>query len=230
MGEMEMQEMDQQQKIERYILNRMDEQEASQFEAFYMSNQQCLEQLEMAERLYFGLKVVTSACETIGQQVVPIKNTDAQRHWWLKSMPYWAAAALFLVALLPSGVFYQELLQHNLPQAQPSVVSLSLSTTRSSQQQALSIQTSSGRTILSIYIDIDIVGTLYSSYGFTISKQRDPSSHWQATGLKSDQNDMLYIDLGTQYLLPGTYEYSIFGIDHKRDSQQISTGKVIVVQ
>ena len=49
---MEMSKWDDELLIERYILNQMDDEEASEFEAFFLSNQECIEQLEMAEKLY----------------------------------------------------------------------------------------------------------------------------------------------------------------------------------
>jgi hypothetical protein len=223
-----MQYVDQEQKIERYILNQMDEEEACDFEALFLSDPECLEQLEIAEKLHLGLKLVAAPERAVVDKVKPFEQPDIADRWWLRKMPVWATAALLLVTLLPSRIFYQQIQEHNMPQLALSVISLSLSTTRSSQVTTTKVKKNQGRTILSIYVDTEVYGMFYANYGLAIGQQNDLSFNWKTSGLHLDANDILYIDLGTGFLQQGTYDYEIFGLTDQGISQKIGAGKFLV--
>ncbi len=221
---MEMDQMAKDQTIERYLLKQMDDDEASDFEAYFLSNRECLEQLEMTSKLYDGLKhsekTKQSSVATVKNRL-PASNDDV---WWRKKLPVWATAAMLLVFMTPSVYLYQENKEYTLPQSTLSVISLPVSTTRSAEKSETIIELSGGRTIFSVYLDTELEGMSFPNYQFSIRKLSSTSKEWKSSKLMLDINDMLYVDLGTSFLTWGEYEYNILGRENNSVPIIISTG------
>ncbi len=225
------------QQIERYLLRQMDEQEASEFEAYYLSNNECIDQLEMAEKLLQGLRFAKQT-EPVTHQIAATGTAANDKRWWQKKFPAWATAAMLMITLLPSALMYQELQQANQPSSELSVVSLPLTETRSGKQQAFSIPFTQQRLVLSIFVDTELEQMLYPSYAFQLTavNARNESNVAESaqskalliSDLKLDQSDMLYIDLGKSTVQAGEYQFSLLGINENNQSQVISSGAFIV--
>ncbi len=223
-----MNELEQSQKIERYVLNRMDEDEATEFEAYYLSNQDCLEQLEASRRLHQGLQLVEGSEEAVSVQVSDQAAASNDSHWWKKKLPAWSLVASVMMMMLPTSYLYQQVITQKLPQPGLSVVNLSLSATRSAHQLETIMQQSEGRTVVSVFIDIELQDVPLSDYGFILKKQNTITTELSMKNLKLDSNDMLYVDLGDSYLLPGTYDYEITGSSSTVVQKKLGKGKLVV--
>ncbi|WDE04830.1 hypothetical protein SG34_026545 [Thalassomonas viridans] len=201
--------LEEEQLIERYILRQMTEEEASEFEAFYLSNQECLDQLELAQRLFQGLEMIA---ETPDVEPEPkVREIASHKSWWRREVPAWSLAASLLLAILPSGYLYQTLSQQSFPDSNISVVNLSLSELRGAEQ-ALTIKRDNKQVILSAYIDTELENMDFQMYGFQLKNLNSATPVWQLAELQLTNDGMLYIDLGKNYLKAGSYEFDLFGL------------------
>ncbi|WDE12432.1 hypothetical protein [Thalassomonas haliotis] len=201
--------LEEEQLIERYILRQMTDEEASEFEAFYLSNQECLDQLELAQRLFQGLEMIAESPDVAHEpEVVQISS---HKSWWQRQVPAWSLAASLLLAILPSGYLYQTLSQQSLPDSGISVVNLALSELRGAGQ-AITIKRDDKQVILSAYIDTDLENMDFPSYGFQLKSTKTAGPGWRLVELELTSDGMLYIDLGKNYLKAGSYEFDLFGL------------------
>jgi len=84
--------LNQDERIERYIMNKMTEEEASEFEAYFLSDQECIEQLEIAEKLHQGMQSLEFKDN---DNVVSIRQS--KKAWWAIQIPLLPIAAAILV-------------------------------------------------------------------------------------------------------------------------------------
>lgn len=234
-----MDQMAESQKIERYLLRQMNELEESEFEAYYLPNNECIDQLEIAEKLLEGLRFAKTS-NPLDNSVVSInpatRKAANDSHWWRKGLPVWASAAMLFIALLPSVMMYQELELQSRPNAELSVISLPLTETRSATQQMFIIPFSKQRIILSMFIDTELEQMQYPRYVFELTPISNPESNGgqsrtssnslMISDLKLDNNDMLYIDLGKSVVNPGSYRFALRGLTGHSEKQEISAGTV----
>lgn len=217
------------QQIERYLLRQMDEQEASEFEAYYLSNNECIDQLEMAERLLEGLRFAKDS-QPLSTPIIATKKAANDSRWWRKGLPVWASAAMVMITLFPSLMMYNELKQQSGPSAELSVLSLPLTETRSADQQVIKVPFSEQRMILSMFVDTELEQMVHPSYTFELSAINQVKSQnanpWIFNQLKLDHNDMLYIDLGKSVVSPGSYHFTLLGLSENNDKSEVSSGTV----
>ncbi|MEP1742733.1 MAG: hypothetical protein ABJI60_20440 [Kangiellaceae bacterium] len=217
------------QQIERYLLRQMDEQEASEFEAYYLSNNECIDQLEMAERLLEGLRFAKDS-QPLSTPIIATKKAANDSRWWRKGLPVWASAAMVMITLFPSLVMYNELKQQSGPSAELSVLSLPLTETRSADQQVIKVPFSEQRMILSMFVDTELEQMVHPSYTFELSAISQVKSQnanpWIFNQLKLDHNDMLYIDLGKSVVNPGSYRFTLLGLSENNEKREVSSGTV----
>jgi|GEM_PF-2045000 len=213
--------LEEEQLIERYILRQMTEEEASEFEAFYLSNQECLDQLELAQRLFQGLEMIADSPEAEAEPKVV--ELASHKSWWQRQVPAWSLAASLVLAILPSGYLYQTMSQQTAPDSSISVVSLALSELRGAEQ-AITIKRSDKQVILSAYIDTEFDNMVFPAYGFQLRNRDGADPAWQLVELELTSDGMLYIDLGKNYLKAGNYEYDLFGLSGSDRQVLLKTG------
>ncbi len=217
------------QQNERYLLRQMDEQEASEFEAYYLSNNECIDQLEMAERLLEGLRFAKDS-QPLSTPIIATKKAANDSRWWRKGLPVWASAAMVMITLFPSLMMYNELKQQSGPSAELSVLSLPLTETRSADQQVIKVPFSEQRMILSMFVDTELEQMVHPSYTFELSTINQVKSQnanpWIFNQLKLDHNDMLYIDLGKSVVTPGSYRFTLLGLSENNEKREVSSGTV----
>lgn len=220
---MELSNLDREQKIERYILSRMEEDEALEFEAFFLSNQECLNQLEVAEKLYKGLLAIN---QPLNEFRADEEQASNDKFWWRKKVPAWSLAAMLMITMLPSVYLYQNIQQHNAPLGSVAVVNIDTSNMRSSRDKKKIVVETSKRMIISIFMETDQF--YYENYNFEIYKVGEHDSTWKEMGMRLDKNDMLYIDLGNHFLTRGEYDFAISGENKLGNKIAISKGVLIV--
>lgn len=219
--------VDIEQSIERYVLNQMDEEEATEFETFFLSNQACLEQLELTEKLYQGLKVV--AASEVNNKVQPTK-TDASNDWWKTGIPAWSVAAMFIVMLIPVTMNLQQHNDLSQPVGQPLVVNISLSQLRGETSQSVQTVKGDKQIILSTFVDRDVKEFDYPQYGLVIKGEQSDTTLATFTDLVVGEDGMLYMNLGNGFLKPKLYRYSIIGIDEHGHHTTLKTSLLEVIE
>lgn len=211
-------------RIERYILGQMDEGEAEAFEADFIANQACLDQLELAQRLHQGMQDLKH--DALFEQA----NTPmAAKAWWQQSIPAWSlAAAVLLTVVLPVS------LQHSpAPLSSPvvDVISVELAGLRGEEfrgEEGHEFQLSLGNSqnLLSFYIDTDIPQFNANSFDFVL-RNAEQQVVFETSGLTLNNASTLFINLGTRKFEAGDYQMQIFG--HKSGSRQLlQSGKAII--
>ncbi len=219
-----MQQHDVDQRIERYLLGRLSEQEEAEFEAYYLSNQDCLDQLEAARKLMQGLQLVEREPEA-GLPVESSRRAANDVHWWQIRLPLWVAAAMMLMTLLPGIlVFTQKSMDSN---GVVSVTQVSLGGLRSMRQDSITLEASRGRQILGFYIDPALKEYMFPAYALRLTRAAQPVMYLR--DLQRDQRQsMLYADLGVNRLVPGTYQYRLSGIRQGHKDRVLKQGIIQV--
>ena len=241
---METSRLEEEQLIERYILNQMNDQEASEFETFFLSNQECIEQLEMAEKLYQGLGLISESMD-VKVEVSKMKAASNDAHWWTKKVPAWSLAAMLMIAILPSGLLFQQLQQgdshqsdgfqsdrpqSDRPQGTISVISFSMSQVRGENEPAIEIKGGDKQVILSTFIDTEVEGFDYPAFGFELKNQNSDEVAFQVSDMQLNNDGMLYVDLGSDYLEPGDYKFSISNISENKEKTMLKSGVLTVTK
>ena len=221
--------LDEHQRIERYILCKMDDDEASEFEAEFLSDQACLEQLEIAKKLYHGLGMIADSApaEVASNSVTEVaapKSASNDSSWWNAKIPVWSMAAMLVIALMPSVSMFQENSSSALPGGGISVISMPMTGARSIEQSELVITANDERTVLSFYIDSDIDSLVFPEYRFQIRRLEAAGESPITSVVRLDSNDMLYVDLGDSYLTQGKYEYTVSGIGEAQTAKSLVSG------
>ncbi len=222
-----MSRMEDEQLIERYILNQMSEDEATEFEAFFLSNQECIDQLETAEKLYQGLGMIANSAE-ITLEVNKAKSTSNDHRWWQVNVPIWSLAALLMITLTPSVLINNQTQKPIVQLGEVSMIDLPLAKVRSGAESNPTVIKKNSGTVLSFYIDQSVEDLVFPNYRFQIQSSGNIIYELSPEGLRPDQNDMLYVSLGRSYLKEGTYDVSLDGMSGDKKSQQIYVGKIIV--
>jgi len=241
---METSRLEEEQLIERYILNQMNEEEASEFEAFFLSNQECIEQLEMTEKLYQGLGLISESMD-VKVEVSKMKAASNDANWWTKKVPAWSLVAMLMIAILPSSLLFQQLQQgdshqgdgsqnnspqSDRPQGAISVISFSMSQVRGKNEPAIEIKGGDKQVILSTFIDTEVEGFDYPAFGFELKNQNSDEVAFQVSDIKLNNDGMLYVDLGSDYLEPGDYKFSISNVSENEQKKMLKSGVLTVTK
>ncbi|MGQ8365496.1 hypothetical protein [Glaciecola sp. 1036] len=191
-------------RIERYILNKMSEQEASEFEAYFLSNQSCLEQLEIAEQIHQGLL----ALQQSGDMQDMLAKQKAKKRFWQKPVPLWSlAATVCLVLLIP---IIQITSQGSGEADQIRVVNIELASVRGEGENTIELNLTGTQTLLSFYVDTETPQFDHPSYGFQLSSE-DNQIVFRSTNLTLNNASTLFVNLGNMRLAPGSYFFEVFG-------------------
>ena len=220
--------IDQENKIERYILKQMKEDEASEFEAYYLSNDQCITQLEIAEKLYEGIKSSVHLLD-ISSDIANSKITAANdSNWFKKSVPAWSVAALLVIMIFPMSVIYNTSSNFQDGSSPISLVNFELAGLRSNDVRTLTIQGGDVRNIIAIYIDTSLKQNVFDSYVFEIRDEKNNMLMSQINNLKVDVNDQLVFELELSHLANKNYQFILTGITEHKERSQLSSGNLAV--
>ncbi|MFT4930133.1 MAG: hypothetical protein ACI8WB_006269 [Phenylobacterium sp.] len=215
---------EQEQLIEKYVLNQLSEQEATEFEAFFLSNQQCLDQLELTEKLYQGFGLMG---DLPAHQSQANKQAANDNSWWQRQVPAWSLAVMLLLTVVPTGYLYQQNQQLNTPAGNIAMVNIAMSQLRGQETPAIKIHGGDKRVILSAYIDSQIHSSVYAAYGFELRDQRSGAIIWQVLDLQLGDDGMLFIDLGHDYLKAGRYGFAVFGVLSGGEKELLRDGGIV---
>jgi len=209
-------------RIERYVLNKMCDEEATEFEIEYLTDQACIEQLEMAERLYQGLNTVAAEGFSTNSPAT-IKPL-----WWQKNVPVWSIAATIIMMILPFSLINDLNTATSVSNTQLSVVSIEMAELRGVKENTRQISHSNQQLIISTYIDSERIDLIYPSYSFKLKDQRNNTPIVSLTNVHVNQDNMLYFNLGQNVVKTGHYHYSITGQTEKGKSITLKEGDLTI--
>lgn len=190
-------------RVERYILGQMDEQEAERFEVYFLSNQDCLDQLELAEKLHQGIRDLEH--DVIFEGLHPPKRAIG---FWQKRVPAWSlAAALVVAVILPNALVKKP--EMNSP-SDIEVFSIDLAGTRNIERAPLSLNLNAQQSLLSFYIDTDVPAFNYEKFEFVLTNEVNVQV-FKAGNLRVNNASTLYVNLGAEEFEDGEYQLQLFG-------------------
>ena len=203
--------IEEQQIVDRYLMGQLPAEEAERFEEHYFHCQQCLEQLQLAEKLQRGFKRATA------QDVA--KVTAAQRlgvlAWLARAARSpragLAALALAVIALLPAGLMYRQLSGVYQPQINTAVFTMSpeRSAVTAGEEPSHVIRLSGDSEWLVLSLELDLPE--HERYRVTLSRN-GAGDVWQRDGLEPDHLDALGLSLHSDWLLAGDYAARVEGL------------------
>lgn len=226
------------QRIQNYILNKMSDEEATAFEIEYLADQACIEQLEIAKKLYQGLCVIADDSDALiaknnsSTQVVADKDVDKMviktPKWWQKNVPSWSIAATVLVMLLPFTFLQSAKNIAALPSAPIRVINIEMADFRGAKNNTLTVDNTNQQLILSTYIDTDRKDLVYPTYDFTLYAQHNNNAVMTLANISLNQDNMLYFNLGQNKVENGQYHYSIIGKTKKGEYTTLKEGQLTI--
>ncbi|NVK57898.1 MAG: hypothetical protein HWE26_20045 [Alteromonadaceae bacterium] len=191
-------------RIERYIFNKMSDSEAEEFEAYFLSNSACLEHLEVAEKIHQGLQSLHADSDM--QNVA--ESIPQKQPVWHKRVPVWLLAAAILIALVIPRV--DRLFQ---PISEPSgvqVFNIELAATRADDAKAIELNVTDSQALLSFYVDTEIARFDHKEYGFRLLNAENEVV-FNASNLKLNNASTLFVNLGHNLVPPGLYTFEVYG-------------------
>lgn len=211
-------QIEEQQIVDRYLAGRLDAAETEQFEEHYLSCQQCLGELELAEAFGDGIRLAaaedalkTAVARRVGFAVWLAQAVRSPRGGLM------AALVMVLVALPLAFSVYQrselrardaELAAARAPQA--NTVVLGLSAERGGPGEAPSVRLrlpeAPGWIVLSLDLERPPLDhTAFESYRVRLF-DAEGSVLWTGETLKPNHLDALAVSLHTSFLAAGDYE------------------------
>lgn len=217
--------MQQDSRIERYISGQMDPEEELEFEAFFVSNPACLDQLELAQKLHQEMQ---KGMQNLKHDAVfeGLNVPSVHRVFWKKPIPAWSLAAGIMLAVTLPGLFTSQ--QSIQPRQQVEVLSIDLAGLRGSGAQSTVLDIHAGQTLLSFYIDTDVPAFNAPRYGFSLSDHNN-TIVFEATNLPLNNTSTLYVNLGDEVFEAGEYQIQLFAINESK-RQLMQSGKVKINQ
>ncbi|MBO7923178.1 hypothetical protein J5X92_13200 [Alteromonas sp. K632G] len=194
--------MKQDERIERYVLGRMTPSEEAEFEAYFLSNQACLDQLELTERLYKGMQANSV------DKVTPIQSKPRV---WKQPIPLWAAAAALILVLLMPTPFNTS--QRLAPNSDLNVYRLEMANVRASEFDAVKVTQSDSQLVFAIYVDTEIPEFDYPKYGFTLTNQKGEQV-FTTSALHLTSTSEIFINMGLQHFESGVYDFEVSGYNN----------------
>lgn len=196
--------------VDRYLRDDLTDEERVAFEEFYLSDQETLAELELAEKLKLGLQ--ECAAQGLLEREV--------RPGWLRRVvtsPQWAAAAtILLVFSLGYSGFLQRQLQTDTIVAGTQLVPLIAT------RGAESARVSPGDPDNWVVLLVDPGFESYDDYRATIVDIGSGDIVWEVAGLQPGYEDLLAVGVAGSVLQPGQYELNVEARSGSIDFVEIS--------
>lgn len=223
--------------IERYLQGSLAEAEQVEFEERLVWDQELMDELSLAERMREGLK---ASAADVGYSVTAAQAGPVNRLFGLLSVPQYAAAASFLLAVtLTTALFLSPLGPDSnsgdyaaTPSAVPPDLSPQLNATLSALQNVpteivplFAVRGASPQAIVVndaswVVLLVDVVAS-YDSYRVSVRKDESGAEpFWMQDGLSPTYPDALAVGLPGSSLPPGEYILSIDGTQPSQSGEK----------
>jgi hypothetical protein len=198
---MEHRDIEENQVVDRYLMGQLPVEEAARFEEHYFHCRQCLEALELCEKLQRGVR------RAVAQDALRASVGSAVLAWWLRQgrarLTALAVAALVAV-LLPAGLLYRGLRQAAYePRVMSAVFFFSPERGAVAEDreptQRIRLSGSPEWIVLSLELD----PSAGESYRVTLLSGDEEI--WRRNGLEPDPLGSLALSLHSSWLAPGDY-------------------------
>ena len=192
--------------VDRYLLGQLDEHESAEFESYFLSCQETLDELETTERLIAGF-----GASSLGRAT----ETSEASHERQRRRPNLAAIAAALVAAVALGLYMQmrnELGQERarLMSADINIPVITLGATRGAgPARVVELPGQPVRTAFVVELGI---GAPATDYSLRLVDEQD-AAVWTASGLVPDEFDSVTFSLPPGLLDDGRYRLLVSGGD-----------------
>ena len=217
------------QRIEKYVLGQLNEDDAAEFELFIMENPSIIDEVKTVEKMVQGLHHLrdTNTLPRGNQQTMPIAMSIGERiREFLSSsvrypVPAWGMAAILLLIMAPMGVLLKQttLSQPN----QSGVVMMTIDSASAERgdlvEQVYTIEQTDKRIVLALLLQTNT----HPTYRFSLLDANNKEL-WHNDNLHADFSDTLHIDMGIGFLKKGLYAYSITGVGEKGETTEVEKG------
>lgn len=231
--------VEQNQIVDRYLLGKLSEQQADEFEVLCLHDQSVLDQLELSEKMLAGFHRADE--QNMLQQIHPQSVTrklmpdiplqDANHATAARVFPTWnyaTAASLFLGLCLVSTitVFSQRDAPSSAYEPQINTPIFALDRTRSASAEpdhVINISPEPEWMVLSMNMNLDGVPdqVLYDRYRATLLDQ-NKAVVWQSDELERNHMDFLTLSLNSAELSEGNYMVRIEGLAGEDSSVRVA--------
>jgi len=184
------------QVVDRYLRGELTKEQCADFEAFYLSDQETLAELELAEKLQSGLRDAA-----VGGLLPAVERPNRFRRF--VTSPQWAAAAS---VLLICSLAYTGFLQRQVDDATTVSVTRLVPILETRSAEAIAVPQGVAGTWVVLLVDPGF--ERYDTYRVTIV---DASGHsvWVAPGLEPGYEDLLPVGIAGELLRPGSYQLRV---------------------
>lgn len=215
--------VEQHQIIDRYLLGKLNEQQADEFEVLCLHDPDVLEQLELSEKMLAGFRradeqnllqeiQLKSVVEKPGQDNLAQSGVKPAAARGFPTWNYATAAALILGVCLMSGitVFSQRDASSSAFEPQINTPIFELARTRSASAEPDYIVRISDQPEWMV-LTMDLGQVNYDHYRATLLDQ-NKTVVWQSDGLEPNYQDALTLSLNSAKLAEGNYFVRIEGL------------------
>jgi len=196
--------------VDRYLRDDLTDEERVAFEEFYLSDQETLAELELAEKLKVGLQ----DCASQG-----LLEGEERPGWFRRAVtsPQWAAAAsvLLVFSLGYSGFLYRQAQTDTLIAGTQLIP---LITTRGNDAARI-LPADPGNWVVLL---VDPGFEPYDDYRATIVDRGSGDIIWEVAGLQPGYEDLLAVGVAGSILRTGQYELRIDARTESKEFAEIS--------
>jgi hypothetical protein len=189
--------------VDRYLQDALSEQEKADFEEFFLSDQETLAELELAEKLQQGLRDLDESGD-----LPPLEKSG--RVGRIFASPQYALAATLMLALSIgfSGLQYR---QAQRPAVYDNTRIVPVLATRGADAGLPAIVITMGKTTELIVLLIDPGFEVYADYRAIVSREMADQSKivLELANLQPGYEEMLAVGMPGTLLMPGDYEVSL---------------------
>jgi hypothetical protein len=198
-------------RVDRYVNGQMTEQEAAEFETYFLDQPEIIEQIELTQALKLGLlQAKLDAAESASSQQ---PSSGGQESWWQRFFSVhgstgWvtAFASLALVVVAQSFYFTRQIDQLSAPQANTPV--LVLSQTRGNAPAGVIFLNDNIRWFA---LELELDWPQADWYSLTVSDDESGKTITQVEKLSVSSNDTVIVSLPADSFSQGEYDLAVKG-------------------
>ncbi len=215
-------------RVDQYLLGRMSEEEALQFEIEYLDNPKLLAEVEMVEQLMLGLKLNAKADahskteQAISQSTAKVEPKKERESFGQSIKKFFdgffipqtafgaLAAVVFVIPLMLTS--QNEIVDAGQPVHTTSVYVLGQQRVRSAaavpDANIETIELLAEQSSLTLGVETEPTGGIPEPFTLKLYNAEDKLI-WQQSGLYPDHEWVVYVSLATTFISQGQYRYEL---------------------
>ncbi len=232
-------DIEEQQVAERYLMGKLSAEETAGFEEHYLTCQECLDRLELAERFDRALKGVAAEDAARSTVAARVGILAALARLSRSRQASVVLAAVLVLVILPIGLLVRQIgrLDRELDRTRATLSGVQINThilRLSPERSGPDTREPVSRITLSsvsewIVLELDLGVPEYGSYQATVIGP-DGELTWQADGLEPNYLDALVISLHSTSLEAGDYRLRLAGVPPQREGVPVASFSFRVIR